>query len=250
MEDKNRIEGDVKISSPIMKKLENFWYHYKIHTIAALFAVVVLTILLVQTCSRVSYDAHILYAGGYEIKHTASGGDLAPYVKMTSALKSVCDDINDDGAVNVSLLNLFVVNDAEAQEMIKDNPSLEINSTLVGQDSERLGQNLLYGDYYVCFLSERIFREYDEMYEGALFAPLAKYIPEGVECEMVNERGVYLSSLAIYSQPEISKLPPDTVVCLRSLSDFSSSVGKAKNQASFTRGEKIIINIFAYGKGK
>ena len=229
MEDKNRIEGDVKISSPFMKKLENFWYHYKIHTIAVLFAVVVLTILLVQTCSRVSYDAHILYAGGYEIKHTASGGD---------------------GAVNVSLLNLFVVNDSEADELIKDDPSLEINASLVGQDTERLGQNLLYGDYYVCFLSERIFREYDERYEGALFAPLAKYIPEGVECEMVNERGVYLSSLAIYSQPEISKLPPDTVVCLRSLSDFSSSVGKAKNQAAFARGEKIIINIFAYGKDK
>ena len=248
MEDKNRIEGDVEISSPLMKKLENFWYHYKIHTLAALFAVVVLTILLVQTCSRVSYDAYILYAGGYEIKHTASGGDLAPYVKMTSALKAVCDDVNDDGAVNVSLLNLFVVNDEEADELIKDNPSLEINSALVAQDTDSLGQNLLYGDYYVCFLSERLFREYDERYEGALFAPLAQYIPEGVECEMVNERGVYLSSLALYDLPEISKLPDDTVVCLRSLSDFSNSVGKAKNRESFAKGEKIIKDIFAYGK--
>ncbi len=250
MEDKNRIEGDVKISSPFMKKLENFWYHYKIHTLAALFALVVLVVLLVQTCSRVEYDAYILYAGEHEIKHTASGGDLAPYIKMTSALKAVCEDINDDGAVNVSLLNLFVVNDAEADELIKDNPSFEINSALVKEDTERLGQNLLYGDYYVCLLSERLFLEYEERFEGGLFAPLAPYIPEGVECEMVNERGVYLSSLALYELPEISALPDDTVVCLRRLSEVSESFGKAKNQAAFTRGEKIIINRRAYGEDK
>ena len=247
MEDKNRIEGDVKISSPIMVKLENFWYHYKIHTLAALFAVLVIAVLLVQTCSRVSYDAYILYAGEHEIKHTASGGDVAPYIKMTSALKAVCDDVNDDGAVNISLLNLFVVNDDEANELIKDNPSLEINASLVQQDTETLGQSLLYGDYYVCLLSERLFREYDERFEGKLFTSLTPYLVEGAEYEQVNERGVYLSSLGLYDLPEISNLPPDTVVCLRSLSEVSESIGKAKNRDSFAKGEKIIKEILSYG---
>lgn len=248
MEYKNKIEGDVKISSPFMKKLENFWYHYKIHTIAAVILLITLTVLLIQTCNRVSYDAHILYAGGYEIKHTASGGDLAPYVKITSALKSVCEDADGDGAVNVSLLNLFVVNSEEADELIKDNPSLEINATLVSEDTERLGQNLLYGDYYVCFLSERIFLEYEERYGGALFADVSPYIPEGAEYELCSKSGVYLSSLPFSKLPEICNLPDDTVVCLRQVSEVSEAFGKAKNQKSFERGEKIITSILAYGQ--
>lgn len=248
MEYKNKIEGDVKISSPFMKKLENFWYHYKIHTITAVIVLITLTVLLIQTCSRVSYDAHILYAGGYEIKHTASGGDLAPYVKMTSALKSVCEDTDGDGAVNISLLNLFVVNDSEAEELLLENPGQEINSALVSEDTETLHQSLLYGDYYVCFLSERIFLEYEERYSGALFADVSSYLCEGAEYELCSESGVYLRSLPFYELPEICDLPSDTVVCLRQVSEVSEAFGKAKNQKSFERGEKVIKSIFAYGQ--
>ena len=144
MERKNEFDGDVKIRTPFMEKLENFWYHYKIHTVAVLFGVFVLMILLVQCLGKVEYDAHILYAGSYEIKHTASGGNVAPYVTATSSLKRVCSDTNGDGNITVSLLNLFVINSAEADELIKDNPSLEINSALVKQDTDTLSQNLLY----------------------------------------------------------------------------------------------------------
>ena len=103
MEDKNRIEGDVKINSPIMQKLENFWYHYKIHTIAVLFVIFTLTILLSQCFGKVEYDAHILYAGPYEIKHSSTGGNVAPYVTATSSLKRVCRDTDGDGNIQFTI---------------------------------------------------------------------------------------------------------------------------------------------------
>ena len=248
MEDKHRIEGDVKINSPIMEKLENFWYHYKIHTIVVLFVIFALTILLSQCFGRVDYDAHILYAGTYEIKHTASGGNVAPYVTATSSLKRVCHDANGDGSVSVSLLNLFVINNDEAAELTANNPGLEIKATLVKEDTDRLYQSLVFGDYYVCLLSERLFREYDERYEGKLFVSLAPYISEDSDCEMANERAVYLRSLDFYNLPEICNLPDDTVLCLRAVSEVSGSVNKKESAKAFATGEEIVRSILGYGK--
>ena len=248
MEHKNEFDGEVKISSPFMKKLENFWYHYKIHTIAVLFVIFTISILLVQCLGKVEYDSHILYAGPYEIKHTASGGNVAPYVTATSSLKRVSQDTNGDGNITVSLLNLFVINNAEADELVKDNPSLEINSSLVQQDTDTLSQNLLYGDYFVCFLSERLFLEYDERYEGKLFVSLAPYLADGAEVEMLNERAVRLSSLPFYEMPEICNLPSDTVVCLRAKSELAGKVSAKRTERAFAEGEAIITRIFAYGQ--
>ena len=107
--------------------LENFWYHYKIHTVAAIFALIVLVVLCVQTCSRVSYDAHILYAGPHEIKHSSDG----EYLNAVSSFKRVAEDFDGDGATNVNLLNLFVINDEEADALLAENPGKEINATLV-----------------------------------------------------------------------------------------------------------------------
>lgn len=246
MEDKNRIEGDVKINSPIIKKLENFWYHYKIHTIAILFAVFALLVLLAQCAGKTDYDAHLLYAGTYEIKHTASGGNVAPYVTATSSLKRVCPDTDGDGVVNVSLLNLFVVNNEEAEALLAGNPELEINGALVGEDTERLSQNLVFGDYYVCLLSERLFREYDEKYEGKLFLPLAPYLQGGATPAMANERAVYISSLPFSSLPEICNLPSDTVLCLRAVSEVAGAMNKKESQRAFATAEEIVKSILAY----
>lgn len=247
MEDKNeKISGDVTLTSPLLKKLENFWYHYKWHTIAAALVIAILVVLTLQTCSRVSYDGHILYAGPYEIKQTSKNGDIAPYAEAISSLKKLCFDYNNDGNVNVSLQNLFVLNDEEAEEMYEINPGQSINTTLVQEDTKKLGQVMLYGDYYVCFLSERLFFEYEEKYSGALFCEVKDYLADGKNYNFASERGVYLGSLDIYSLPELCNFPSDTVVCLRSLSEVSSTFNKRESEKAFANAEDIFRNILAY----
>ena len=55
--------GDAAVKSGWQAWLENFWYHYKWHTIASVFVLLVVTIITVQMCTRTTYDAYIVYAG-------------------------------------------------------------------------------------------------------------------------------------------------------------------------------------------
>ncbi len=247
MEERNEeYNDDIEVKSPFFKKLENFWYHYKWHSIISAVVIIAIVICSLQTCTRTTFDIHILYAGHYEIKRVGSGGDVAPHTKMSVELEKVTEDFDENGEVDVNFLNLFVVNDAERDMLLSGNKDLEINEALVKEDTDTLASQILFGDYYICFLSERLFLEYEKKYEGALFAPLAEYTEEGREYEFASENGIYLRSLEFYTLPEMSKLPEDTVVTLRALSEVSTAWGKKSNQENFNRSQSVMKSILAF----
>lgn len=247
MENRENFEGDIKIESPFLKKLDNYWYHYKFHTIAGIVIVIILSVLLFQTCSRQDYDGYILYAGPYKISSSAENGNTSPYSNITSALKKVCYDVNNDNNVNVTLLNLYISTQDEAEKLYGSGVDITNSQMLIDEDLDRLGQTLLYGDYYVCFLSERLFLEYENTYEGAMFTDVSDYLGDG-DYELASEHGVYLRSLDFYSLPEICELPDDTVVCLRKNSDVSNFFNKRQNVKNFSISEKIFENILNFKK--
>ena len=72
MGDFNEKMGDVKMSSPFLSWLENFWYHYKWHTIAALFVLLVTVVMIVNCARREKYDVYILYAGDKAVSTSKS----------------------------------------------------------------------------------------------------------------------------------------------------------------------------------
>ena len=94
---------------------------------------------------------------------------------------------------------------------------------------------------------ETVFLQYEELYEGALFANVSGYLGGG-NYELASEHGVYLRSLDFYTLPEICNLPDDTVVCLRQNSDVSSFFNKSESAKSFKIGEKIFKNILTFKK--
>ena len=248
MEDnREKYEGDVKLYVPVSKKLENFWYHYKWHSIAVLSVILIIVIVAFQMCSRTSFDAHVLYAGYHEVKKTSLDGDTAPYKKMLDELESLASDVDGDGEANVNFLNLFVINEEEADKLITNDREFEVNETLVREDTATLNHDIVYGDYYLCFLSERLYLEYETRYEGKLFSNLSKYTGD-LECEFVNDdkTAVYLSSLDVYKKPAISALPDDTVVVLKRVSEFAGSFNKKSNQKKFEMGETMLKNILSY----
>ena len=117
MEEKIEVETKENSTHQDLKsKIDNFLYYYKWHAIVGAVILVVIAILIFQTASRTSYDGYILYAGPHEIKKTGVNGDVAPYSEMLSSLKSVCEDFDKDKNVNVTLQNLFVLNEEEAKE--------------------------------------------------------------------------------------------------------------------------------------
>ena len=76
--------------SKLSEKLDNFWYHYKWHTIVTLFFVVVFGICIGQMASKDKVDAYIMYAG-------PSAFFASEIEEMQSAFETVMPDLNGDG---------------------------------------------------------------------------------------------------------------------------------------------------------
>ena len=102
-------ETDEVVYKPsLAERLENFWYHYKWHSLVALFLVFTILICSFQMCERDSYDIYITYAGGQEISRTASGGDVSEYAAFLSAFASLGCDYDGDGESSVAFSSLFI----------------------------------------------------------------------------------------------------------------------------------------------
>ena len=89
------------VSGGTAAKLENFWYHYKWHTIAAIFALFVIIVCTVQCASNTKYDIQILYAGDHVFGRTSSDGSYPEYVKMSSTLADFADDYDADAMLRL-----------------------------------------------------------------------------------------------------------------------------------------------------
>ena len=53
-----------------LKWLDNYWYHYKWHTIIVSFFLIIGAISITQLFGRVSYDAYLMYVGDETIPDT------------------------------------------------------------------------------------------------------------------------------------------------------------------------------------
>ena len=240
-----------KRSGSIAAKLDNFWYHYKWHTIIALFVVIVITVCAVQCAGNTDYDIQVLYAGNHHFARTASDGGFSDYLETVSSFSDLADDYNEDGEVNVSFLDLYLLTKEEIAE-IEKNPEggTSVSYQLLQENTTMLKNNLDMSDYYVCFLSERLFRQYSEGESNlGRFAKIADYTKEGAEYDFVSEYGIRLSSLDVKDMPGISGLDAeDTIVCIRKISAMSSMFSKKESERQFARSEDLLRKILSYTK--
>ena len=242
--------GDTALEKPSFKaRFDNFWYHYKWHTIVALFLIVTISVCSIQMCRRTTYDIHITYAGYYEIERGSVGGS-SPYNEAVTSFKKLCEDFDGDGEINVSLETLFVVSEAEKEMLIGSDGKFEINEALVKEDTDTLSSILVYGDRYLFFVSESVYMQYEneEAFGGKLFLPLGEYASGNTECVFVTDSktGVYLNSLAISKLLVLCDLPDDTVICVRAQDELSQVFNKSKNEENYRRAVEVIKNIFEY----
>ncbi len=235
-----KIEADdIKVTTTFTKKLENFWYHYKWHTSAALFVAVVAVIIIVQLASRTKYDVYIMYAGDHYFDTSETGGS-SPYRETVSGLKRVSGDFDGNGEISVSFSNLYV-------PIGEENSGIN-DAALKSQDSETLNDRLTGGEYYVIFISPELYDIYVEDYTEMLFVPLASYEKEGVQYEYYNgsDNAIYLRSTEFYNVPGIKGLPDDTLVVLRTKGALDSVFSKKQTERNFARSEEVIRSILAY----
>jgi hypothetical protein len=205
-----------------------------------------------------------MYAGPYEFKRTSKNGDLPPYANAQSSLKEFANDYNGDGELNVNFLDLYLLTSAEIQEAEKEEGT-EVTYSLLNNNKETFLNNLVYSEYYVCLISTSLYDINKTMHDTEVFTPLEKYI-EGTtpyiidgkiktkepasasfaenECiRFYDERAIYLSSTALYSLPEFSSMPSDTLITLRIKSAVASHFDKEETNLIYQNSENYIRSL-------
>ena len=226
----------------LKQKFENFWYHYKWHSIIALFLVIVILVCSLQFCSNTEYDAYILYAGEYQFERTSKDGDIPTYVGAMNAFKRVCEDVSGDGEINVSFADLLCMTDAQRAEYREEN-GVEPDTRLLYDDAQKLGNLMSTGNFFILFISPEVYEQYSNEDDVPRFEALKPYTAEGVEYEYYSEYAIKLSSLEFYNTAYISSLPEDTLVCFRKIGVLGNNSNVKEN---YNASKDVLRKIFAY----
>ncbi len=238
---KDKIEGEVRISTPFTERVENFWYHYKWHTIVGVAVVLILAIIIGQFVTQEKYDVYIMYAGGEAISRKSEGGDIPEYNRLTNALAEHADDYDGDGRVSVALSDLFIMSPEEYADFGSD-----ADYSSMREDTKTLSDRLAYSEYYVLLISKHVYDNYHERSGTEIFAPISRYCPEGNSFVFEGDNAVYLSSTPLYSLPAFAGLPEDTLICIRINSEVSAMLGRKKNAEIYRRSQEYLTSLLSY----
>ena len=225
------------------KWLDNFWYHYKWHTIAVIFVLVVAIVCTVQLVNRSDYDAVIAYAGSKNISKKAENGDVAEIVTIQSSLKDVVYDVDENGEISISVKTLFWLSAAEISALKAElKEGEEINDALLIENYTTVDDLMLSGEYFLWFMSDDLYNYINGKSDVNRFVDLSA-MPEGdtaVEFYGEDTCAVYLKSTEFYKMPGICDLPEDTLVVVRRLGVGNNKSTKRAYEAALDFAKEII----------
>lgn len=110
----NDSTAEKKEKKSFKSKLENFWYYYKWHTLAALVVLLAVGVGLSQCIGRVDIDVVVYYLSADPISYAEDKTNLK------KALEPYVRDYTGDGQVRIEIENYFIGENHDA-DMVKDN---------------------------------------------------------------------------------------------------------------------------------
>ena len=262
MDEKNT-SPEIKLgaSGKLAEWLDNYWYHYKWHTVAVIFVLLVVIICTFQTCRRTETDIQIMYAGRENISMSRGENEFSEYEELVMALRRFVPDRDGDGSVNVDLLPLFLPSAEEIKKLEAEmEDGYELNYTLIGDNRKTFDSNIIFGDYYICLISADLLDEKASDNEAECpFVKITHYLPEGADYTyeraagtenrggyiLHSEWGVYLSSTPLADKPGFSELPENTVIAMRKFSEVTSNFSRGKSEAYFRYNEDVLRKMLA-----
>ena len=212
---------DIVSQSPLLRWLDNFWYHYKWTVIIVAFFVIVILVCILQMTGDPVYDIHITYSGPYGF---GSSDAESMYRDLSSSLPT---DINGDGVKNAGFIRYQIYSEEEIlaewkqveelreqAEARGEDPSEIVSSINTAYNSAQFQQftnSLLTGQSYILICSPFI---YEEVKGNGRVCRLADLSDTPIE-NAFDECAVLLKDTAMYQKSEIfQRLPEDTVICL------------------------------------
>lgn len=230
------------LSSP-KKEIENFWYHYKWHTLIIVFFAVFLVIAIAQMTGRTAYDAHVLYTGpAYLDKETVT--DIVSSITKASEEAAPANDnpadYSEDGVLTLDFNKLVYV-PTELAETYQDNDIYFNGLSNTGTRGE-FDNLIMIGEYVILFIDQSL---YDETVGTGAFLTWEEalgYTPDGA----YDSCGIMLSALPISSENGLRQLPDNTILCCRGKSYVNNFNKKVQNEALYNAQLALFRQIVEY----
>lgn len=200
--------GDIKVNSPVLRWLDNFWYHYKWTVIVVAFFATVLVVCTVQMVSKPSYDTHMVLGSPYLMDNE----ERADFEKL---LSDMCpEDFNGDGKKQVSLTVYHIYSDAEYEAEKESDEHFGINVQYNNDERGRLTNQTMSGEVSVYLLSPSL---YVNLRDNHRLKSLAELYPDGnlPAGALADGYGITLGETDFYKyHPAAQVLPANTVLCI------------------------------------
>ena len=208
-------EREMRFRSPFLKKLDNFFYHYKWHSIVAFFLVIVLIVCSLQFCVKEPYDIEIMYAG------PASLNEKQTVLDIQNAFATFAPDKNEDGE-RVARLVAYWVDEKYFDTTQTSGANVAYLANNAYNNQEAYLDEITAGNLSICLLSPYLFymvhKEGGFMNISELLPELSEDVYHTGESGAVNHYAVKLSKTSLGQLAGLSALPEDTILCIRKAS--------------------------------
>ncbi len=234
--DSDKLEaGSIVEASPTLKRLDNFWYHYKWTVIVVTFFVAVGVIGLVQLLTRPNYDTSVAIACPYRMNNEERTDFEALMEKFTA-------DYTDDGEKSVNLVIYQIYSEAEylaEKESIEavETGHFAINRQYNLEEYNNFNRFTMTGETSVYLISSYL---YETLRQADRLKPLAEIYADGTLPVGAREDGygINFSETDLYKyNPAAQVLPEGLILCVHrpTLSGAAGDEATYANEIAFFR---------------
>ena len=207
------------------KWFDNYWYHYKWHTIVVIFFMTVAIIGITQMAEKESYDCNLLYAGPAILNKDQTAGIESAFAMVMPK------DHNEDGKKSVFTNRFTILSDEQIiekqEEAEKDNDTLYYDPTQRTNVLSQISTLFSVGEASICLLDEYVYNIYRSQDAFLPLEDVLGYKPEYAR----DNTSVYLKDTPFAQYFDaLDVLPDDTILCIRKSAVFTDKSKKKANE--------------------
>ncbi len=225
----------------VLKKLENFWYHYKWVTVIVAVFVVIITVCTVQMVTKEEPDASLIYMGPSVITNEGIS-------EMQNIIaKRLDSDFNNDGKKIVLLSKTVIMTDEQIEEQknaaAEEGETIYYDVSLRGSAFTQAKTYITSGEMLICIIDEYWYTMFKNQ---GLFLPLSDIFEEVPE-NAYDEYGVRLCDTDFGKYNSVfSELPENTMLCMVKQSELSAFKNQKEAEERYEYHLELFKSILSF----
>lgn len=220
---------DGKERMTFIQKLENFWYHYKWHTLLGIFGLVIGLICIVQCAGQKEPDAMLMYAGRFKVPEEYRENSIETIMKK---------DYNNDGEKNADVFQIIIpIMETDGEFELEDKVAITNN-----EEFRRFYTELANGSSVIYLLHPYLYEQAKGM---GVLCPLSEALTT-VPDFAIDDYGIPVSHLDAYEETTLNFYPDDCIICIRYERTRESDVMNADDPDYYRNNLAFFNDIIEY----